>query len=154
MSDSRLFIPRRLARVGNVIVQVTVTNLVEPAHHLNFEGLVDTGTSGLVLPTAWKERLGPLAQSTAVEFETADQRIVTGELCGPVWVQIAGCRPIPDEVVFMEMQPGRRDAYEPLVGYTILERCGLVIDLLTHRLVARKYFDAKSVVRRAMSVPA
>jgi predicted aspartyl protease len=154
MGESRLFIPRRPTRVGNIVVQVTVTNLIEPAHHIDFEGLVDTGTFGLVLPRAWKERLGPLAQSATVEVETADQRVVTGELSGPVWVQIAGCRPIPDEVVFMDMQPGRHEAYEPLVGYTILERCGLVIDMVTHRLVARKYFDAKVAGRRTLTIPA
>jgi hypothetical protein len=33
--------------------------------------------------------------------------------------------------------------YEPLVGYTILESCGVVVDLVTHRLIARKYYDLK-----------
>ena len=47
------------------------------------------------------------------------------------------------------MEPGRRGAYEPLIGYTILERSGLVIDMVTHRLVARKYFDAKLVAHAA-----
>ena len=34
---------------------------------------------------------------------------------------------------------------EPLVGYTVLESCGAVVDLVTHRLVARKYYDLKSL---------
>jgi predicted aspartyl protease len=32
---------------------------------------------------------------------------------------------------------------EPLVGYTVLELAGAVVDMVTHRLVARKYFDVK-----------
>jgi predicted aspartyl protease len=149
MSESRPFFPRRETRVGNVIVQVTVTNLAEPEHKIFFEGLVDTGAFGLVLPKPWKERLGPFARCNEVEVETADQRIVTSEVCGPVWVEIAGFRPIPDEVVFMEMAPGRRGVHEPLVGYTVLERSGLVIDMVTHRLVARKYFVAKLLAHAA-----
>ena len=90
-----------------------------------------------------KERLGPFPDCAEIEVETADQRIVMSEVCAPVWVRIGGFRRIPDEVVFVDMEPGRRGTYEPLIGYTILERSGLVIEMVTHRLVARKYSDAK-----------
>ena len=129
--------------VGTIRVEVTVTNLIDPAHEVAFEGLVDTGAGGLVLPSAWKERLGPLSTAAGVDLETADQRIVTAEVCGPVWIRIGGLRPIPDEVVFVDMKPGRRGAYEPLVGYTILELCNVVIDMRRHCLVARKYYPLK-----------
>jgi len=66
-----------------------------------------------------------------------------------VWVQLIGFRRIPDEVVFVEMEPRGRSGYEPLVGYAILEGCGLVIDMVTHRLHARKTFDAKLLARAA-----
>ncbi len=148
MEERRPFFPRR-EHVGTIRVDVTVTNLIDPAHELAFEGLVDTGAGGLVLPSAWKDRLGPLSTAADVDLETADQRIVTAEVCGPVWIRIGGLRPIPDEVVFVDMKQGRRGTYEPLVGYTILERLGLVIDMVTHRLVVRKYFDAKRVARAA-----
>ena len=149
MEERKLFFPRRQTRVGNVHVIVTVTSFTEPARQINFEGLVDTGAFGLILPKAWKERLAPFPQFSEVEVETADQRIVAAEVCSPVWIQIAGFRPIPGEAVFMEMKPGPHGAYEPLIGYTILELSGLVIDMVTHRLVARKYFDAKLVAHAA-----
>ena len=105
---------------------------------------------GLILPKAWKERLGPFTECSEIEAETADQRIVTGEVCAPVWIQIGGFRRIPDEVVFVDMEPRQRGGYEPLVGYTILERSGLVIDMVTHRLHPRKYFDLKPLAPAAI----
>src|SRR5438874_6294385 len=103
MDERRPFYPRREVRVGNVVVNVTVTSLLEPTRHISFEGLVDTGAFAVVLPTAWKERLAPFPQFSEVHVETADQRVVIAEACSPVWIQIAGFRPIPDEVVFMDM---------------------------------------------------
>jgi len=110
MDERKPFFPRREMRVGNVFVDVAVTNFIERTHQMTF---------------------------------------VVGEACSSVWIQIAGFRPIPDEVVFMDMKPGPRGAYEPLLGYTVLERSGLVIDMVTHRLVARKYFNAKLVAHAA-----
>ena len=113
---------------------------------------VDTGAFGLILPAAWRERLGRLPDPVMVDVETADQRIVRAEVCGPVRIQVGGFRRVLGEVVFMEMQPGTR-GYEPLLGYTVLELAGAVIDLVTHRLVARKYFDLKVVAPAAPGDP-
>jgi len=41
------------------------------------------------------------------------------------------------------MQPGPR-GYEPLVGYTVLELSGVAVDMVSHSLLARKYYDLKS----------
>ena len=87
-----------------------------------------------------------------VEVETADQRILLAEVRGPVSIQLAGFRTIAGEVVFMEMEPTAR-GYEPPVGYTALELAGAVIDMITHRLVARQYFDVKGA-RPYPSAPA
>ena len=78
------FFPRREARVGNVHVIVTVTSFIEPPRQIDFEGLVDTGAFGLILPKAWKERLGPFPECAEIEVETADQRVVRGKVCAPV----------------------------------------------------------------------
>lgn len=137
------FYPRGRNAMGTVFVQVRVDNFLDPGHALEFTGLIDTGAFGLILPTAWKERLGVLRTSTMVAVETADQRIVEVEVCGPVEIRLAGGRTINGEVAFMEMEP-RNGCYEPLVGYTILELAGVVVDMVSHRLEARKYFDAKA----------
>jgi hypothetical protein len=60
--------------MGRIVAQVTVTNAIEPDRHIRFDALVDTGSSLLVLPRAWKDRLGKLPASSTVEMETADQR--------------------------------------------------------------------------------
>lgn len=45
--------------MGRIVVKVTISSVLEPSYQLRCDALVDTGTGGLVLPEAWKERLGP-----------------------------------------------------------------------------------------------
>ena len=129
--------------MGEVMVEVTVTNGGDAARKKRFDGVVDTGATGLILPLAWKEDLGELETLAMVDLETADQRIVTAEICGPVWIRIDGFRRFAGEATFVEMAPGPH-GYQPLVGYTLLEICGVVIDLVSRRLVARMTLDLKS----------
>jgi predicted aspartyl protease len=129
--------------MGKVIAQVSVTNLSDPARRVRFSALVDTGAFGLILPLAWKEELGELEKAATVEIETADQRVVSADVYAPVWIQIEGFRRIASEVIFIDMQPGPR-GYEPLVGYTVLELSGVAVDMVSHSLLARKYYDLKS----------
>ena len=53
--------------------------------------------------------------------------MVSGEVCGPVTIQIEGFEPVSSEVTFvdMELEGGR---YRPLLGYTVLEQAGLAAD--------------------------
>lgn len=60
----------------------------------------------MVLPSAWRGRLGNLDMTTQIERETATQQTIKGEVCGPVRIQIEGFRPIHSEVSFVDMQPG------------------------------------------------
>jgi hypothetical protein len=46
---------------------------------------------------------------------------VRGEVCGPVRIHLEGFDEIFDEVIFMELHP-EDGAYEPLVGYVVLEK--------------------------------
>jgi predicted aspartyl protease len=131
-----------VTNVGRIIAQVTVGNPFEPEREIRFDALVDTGSAFTVLPTAWKDRLGKLPSVQTVEVETADQRPVTAEVCGPVRIQIEGFRPVFSEVAFVEMHPSD-GAYEPLVGYISLEQAGIAVDLLGHRLVKAKPLDLK-----------
>jgi len=129
--------------MGEVVVEVTVTNGRDPARKKRFDAVVDTGATGLILPLAWKEELGELESLAMVDLETADQRIVEAEIWGPVWIQIDGFRRFAGEVTFVEMAPGPH-GYQPLAGYTLLEICGVVIDLVSRRLIARRSLDLKS----------
>src|SRR5438309_990204 len=75
---------RYSAAMGRIVTRVSVASTVEPLKGLTCDALVDTGSTGLVLPRAWKDRLGALISLRTVEMETADQRAVQGEICGPV----------------------------------------------------------------------
>lgn len=128
--------------MGRIVAQVLVSNAIEPAREIRCDALVDTGTSGLVLPSVWRQRLGAFAGTRTVEMETADQRVVRGDVCGPVRITLEGFDTIFNEVTFLDMHPedGR---YEPLVGYIILEQSRAAVDMVGHRLVPVKYMDLK-----------
>ena len=96
----------------------------------------------MVLPVAWRERLGHLDEIAKVSLETATQAVVEGTICGPVRIQIEGFRPIYNEVLFLDMEPANGD-YEPLIGYIILEQAQAAVDMLGHRLVPVKSMDLK-----------
>ena len=102
----------------------------------------------MVLPLAWKDRLGPFPQSEEVTLDTAAQTQITGLMCGPVKVQVEGFRAISTEVLFLDMRPPDGQ-YEPLVGYLVLEAIPAAVDMLGHRLVPVKALDLKGLRGRA-----
>jgi len=106
------------------------------------DALVDTGASYMVLPSAWRDRLGELDEIATIELETATQQIVSGKICGPVRIQIEGFRPIYNEVLFVDMSPEDGE-YEPLIGYVVLEQSQAAVDMLGHRLIPVKRMDLK-----------
>jgi len=128
--------------VGRIVASVKIENVTDPAKGLRCDALVDTGASHLVLPAAWKERLGGLQRIRTVDVETAMQATVQGEIYGPVRIQIEGFPPIFGEVLFLEMTPENGD-YEPLLGYLVLENSQAAVDVLGHRLIYVKHMDLK-----------
>jgi predicted aspartyl protease len=132
---------RELA-MGRIVASVKIENLADPEARIRCDALVDTGASYMVLPSAWRDRLGDLDEVARVPLETATQATVEGVICGPVRIQIEGFRAIYNEVLFVDMEPadGR---YEPLVGYVILEQSQAAVDMLGHRLVEVKRMDLK-----------
>jgi predicted aspartyl protease len=132
--------------MGRIVTSVTITNVKHSEYSMRCDALVDTGAAALVLPKAWQERLGPLELIHRVEFETATQTTVTGEICGPVQIQLEGFRPLYNEVVFVEMTP-ENGTYQPLVGYIILEQSQAAVDMVGHRLLHVKKMDLKIVAR-------
>jgi len=120
--------------VGRIVASVTVENLTEDDKHIRCDVLVDTDASHLVLPAAWRDRLGDLDELATVDVELADHQTVKGTVCGPVRIQIEGFRPVCNEVLFVDMEP-EDGTYVPLLGYIILEQCQAAVDMLGHRLV-------------------
>ena len=127
--------------MGRILAQVTVANPSDPGRTIRFDALVDTGSSMVVLPSAWKERLA-LATCEQVAMETADQRVVISEIAGPARIQIEGFRAVHGEVAFLDMEP-HDGSYEPLLGYIVLEQSQAAVDMLGHRLVKVKTLDLK-----------
>lgn len=107
--------------MGRIVSSVTITNSTDATKSLRCDALVDTGASFMVLPRAWKDRLGDLETLEEISLETATQETIKGEVRGPVRIQVEGFRSIFNEVLFIEMNP-EDDIYEPLIGYIILEQ--------------------------------
>ena len=128
--------------MGRIVAPVTIANLGDPAAHLRCDAMVDTGASHMVLPAAWRDRLGDLEQVATVALETATQDTVQGTICGPVRIEIEGFRPIFNEVLFLDMTPANGE-YEPLIGYVILEQSQAAVDMLGHRLIPVTRMDLK-----------
>lgn len=128
--------------MGRIVSSVTITNSADPSKNLRCDALVDTGASFMVLPNAWKDRLGDLEAIETITMETATQETVEGEICGPVRIQLEGFRPIFNEVLFVEMNP-EDGIYEPLIGYIVLEQSQAGVDMLGHRLIPIKHMDLK-----------
>lgn len=128
--------------MGRIVVSAHIENGTEPSFHMQSDALVDTGAAYLTLPSAWRERLGPLTHLDTVSVETATQAVVKGDICGPVLLCLDGFRPILTEALFIEMEPaGGR--YEPLIGYIPLEQAQAVVDLAGHRLAKFGRVDLK-----------
>ena len=128
--------------MGRIVTSVRIENLADPEAKIRCDALVDTGAAYMVLPSAWRDRLGNLEEITKVLLETATQETVEGTICGPVRIQIEGFRPIYNEVLFLDMVPANGE-YEPLIGYVILEQCQAAVDMLGHRLIPVKRMDLK-----------
>ena len=104
--------------------------------------LVDTGAAYMVLPRAWRDRLGELEEITTVDVEIATQQTTQGTICGPVRIQLEGFRPIYNEVLLLDMKP-EDGKYEPLIGYLILQQSQAAVDMLGHRLIPVRHVDLK-----------
>lgn len=123
--------------MGRIISPVRIENISDSSRSIRCDALVDTGASHMVLPMAWKERLGELELIETIQLETA-----TGEIWGPVRIQVEGFRHIYNEVLFVEMKPAD-GIYEPLIGYLVLEQSQAAVDMLGHRLMHAKRMDLK-----------
>ncbi len=128
--------------MGRIVAQVHISNYLDPEKKLECAALVDTGASHIVLPLAWRDKLGVLPEKNKVSIALANQQTTEAEICGPVRLQIEGFRAISTEVLFIEMK-SENGGYEPLLGYIPLEQSQAAVDMLGHRLVHVKSLDLK-----------
>lgn len=128
--------------MGRITSSVRIENVADSSKSIRCDALVDTGASHLVLPSAWKDRLGDLELIETIQLQTATQESVTGEIWGPVRIQVEGFRHIYNEVLFVDMKPDD-GIYEPLIGDIVLEQCQAAVDMLGHRLMHANRMDLK-----------
>ncbi len=121
--------------MGRILAEVTVRNAVEPSHEITFTGVIDTGASHLVLPAAWRGRLGGLRGTRRVVVALANKETVEGDVAGPIEVKVENFDSVFSEALFVDMQPNAQGKYEPLIGYIVLEAIPVAVDMLGHRLV-------------------
>ncbi|MBU1367424.1 MAG: hypothetical protein KKE55_01325, partial [Candidatus Omnitrophica bacterium] len=115
--------------MGRIVTNVVIKNLIDVKYSISCDALIDTGAAHMVLPLAWKERLGKLNKVRNIDCETATQQLIKGEVCGPVEIKLEGFDPIYGEVLFLNMEPAD-GLYEPLIGYIILEQSQAAVDML------------------------
>lgn len=128
--------------MGKIWASVSIENLSDSHKSIRCDALVDTGASHMVLPTAWRDRLGELLELGTIEVLTATQDTVKGTVCGPVQIQIEGFRPIFTEVLFVNMKPDD-GTYEALIGSIVLEQSQAGVDMVRDRLVRLKHLYLK-----------
>ncbi len=128
--------------MGRIMASVSISNVLDIEKKIRCDTLVDTGASLLVLPSAWRDRLGELPVIRQLEMETATQDAVEAIICAPVNLQIEEFPPIVTEVAFVEMTPQNGED-EPLLGYIPLEQSQAAVDILGQRLVFVKRLDLK-----------
>lgn len=129
--------------MGRIIAQTKVTNLFDEGKAIQCGMFVDTGAGALILPMAWKQRLGRFQRCDTVELQLANGKVVRGEACWPVEIEIEGFRPVSNEVVFLPSEGEEGEVEEPLLGYVILEQAQAAVDMVGHRLVPVRYIDLK-----------
>lgn len=128
--------------MGRINATVRIKNVLEPDSNISCDALVDTGAANMVLPAAWKERLGRLTAIRTVACATAMQERVQAEICGPVEICIEGFEPVFSEVLFLDMQPNEGQ-YQPLIGYIVLKQSQAAVDMRGHRLLHLKSVDLR-----------
>jgi len=105
--------------LGFVYASIEVTNITGGDEKYSMPFLVDTGATDSVIPSNELERLG-IKREWKQDFELADGTIVSYDM-GYAFVRVNGIK-VAANVVF------GGDNTEPLLGVTVLESAGLIVD--------------------------
>ena len=112
--------------MGEIRVQVELSNLADPSRHVTAEMLVDTGATRVGLPSGLVRRLG-LRKVAEIEVEYADGRKDRRPVVAPLRIAIDG------RVAVLDAVSGPAGT-EPLLGVVALGALDLVPDPTTRRL--------------------
>jgi predicted aspartyl protease len=134
-------IQQKAEGMGRVIVDFTLSNYQDvlqaeagaitpdKIRQVRIRGVVDTGSTRLVLPEKVAAQLG-LTPAGEVKVRYADQRTVTRPLVRNAWVQLLGRGSVSNAA----LEANRDDA---LLGAIVLEDLDLIVDCSTQTLRPR-----------------
>jgi clan AA aspartic protease len=108
-----------VVRMGMVYTTTEIKNIKDDAGSYSMPFLVDTGATDTVIPADELEKLG-INREYKREYELADGSIVSYDI-GHAFVFVNGEK-IAANVIFGEK------GCEPLLGVTVLESAGLIVD--------------------------
>ena len=117
---------RYAALMGEIRVQVKLSNLTDPSRRATTEMLVDTGATRVGLPSDLVRRLG-LRKVARARVRYADGRTAWRPVVAPLRIAIDG------RVAVLDAVSGPAGT-EPLLGLVALEMLDLVPDPTTRRL--------------------
>jgi len=112
--------------MGEIRVQVKLSNLTDPSRRATTEMLVDTGATRVGLPSDLVRRLG-LRKAAEAQVEYADGRKARLPVVAPLRIAIDG------RVAVLDAVRGPAGT-EPLLGLLALEALDLMADPTTGRL--------------------
>jgi len=69
--------------MGRIVASVRIENPLDPNARIRCDALVDTGASFMVLPSAWRERLGQYPETIASSGRLAWAPSRTSKTHGP-----------------------------------------------------------------------
>ena len=105
--------------MGLVYAVTEVTNISGGEERYTLPFLVDTGATDTVIPSNELEKLG-IKREYKQDYELADGTVVTCDV-GYAFLRVNGIK-VASNVVFGEEQS------EPLLGVTVLESAGFIVD--------------------------
>jgi clan AA aspartic protease len=125
------------SEMGLVYAVTVVTNIMGDENSYSFPFLVDTGATDTIIPSNELERLGVRREGKR-NYELADGTIVSYDV-GYALLSVNGERVIAN-VVFGE------EKSEPLLGVTVLDSAGFVVDPIRQVLKKIEAIPLKTII--------
>ena len=112
--------------MGLVYTVTEVTNIMGGGERYTLPFLVDTGATDTVIPSNELDRLG-IKREYKQDYELADGMVVSYDV-GYAFLRVNGVK-IASNVVFGD------EKSDPLLGVTVLESAGLIVDPVRRILI-------------------
>ena len=117
------------------LLSVTVTNALDRSHSLSCEAVIDAEAIHLILPATLANRLGTLETTRRMTQATATVGRVSGDVRGPVLLNIESFRPVCTEVLVADQAD--RPLELPILGRVPIAQIPAKFDASGHLIQDR-----------------